>query len=177
MQQQQTQYNNYPNIYFPQMQLNYQQIGFLDNSCPNGYYYPPPYQIPPGMMGVGPMTYYPSYLIDQPKNLKTYLENICNRGIVNNIIGAYYIKECQEKQKVLEQKTVPISMVELNDEQVNNNNANNSNNVNNNQENGKLKQENGENSGQMKMPHFADEIKNNEGVKDNGDNKENSKSK
>ena len=161
MQQQQTQFNNYPNIYFPQMQLNYQQIGFIDGNCPNGYYYPPPpYQIPPGMMGVGPMTYYPPYVIDQPKNLKSYLDNICNRGVVNNIIGAFYIKECQEKQKILEQKKVPISMVELNDEQVNNNINNNVNsNKINNQENEKIKIENG---GQMRMPHFVDETKKNE---------------
>ena len=139
------------------MQLNYPQIGFIDGNCQNGYYYPPPpYQIPPGMMGVGPMTYYPSYFIEQPKNLKTYLDNIYNRGVVNNIIGAFYIKDCQEKQKILEQKKVPISMVGLNDEQLNNNNVNKINN----QENEKIKNE--DNSNQMKMPIFANDIKKNE---------------
>ena len=54
------------------------------------------------------------------------------RGIVNNIIGAFFIKECQERQKQrqTEKRTVPISKVELNDEQEEqeNNNATNTNN-------------------------------------------------
>ena len=41
------------------------------------------------------------------------LSNIYQRGIVNNIIGAFFIKELQDKIKNNEKKKVPISTFEL----------------------------------------------------------------
>lgn len=162
--QQPQQFPNYPNIYFPQMQMNgCQQIGFIDQ-YQNGYYYP--FQIPPGMtgmtgmMGVNPMAYYPQYIMEQQKDLKTYLDNIYERGVVNNIIGAFYIKECQERQKNIEQKTVPVSMVELNEEQGNGQSKE--------EEKKEAKSEENKNDvGQMKMPHFVGEINKEDVVKEN----------
>ena len=71
-----------------------------------------------------PPPYFPQY-IEPPKNLQENLNNIYQRGIVNNIIGAFYIKEYKEKIKNNEKRKVPISMVELGDEPDNNNNVNN----------------------------------------------------
>ena len=37
--------------------------------------------------------------MEQPKTLQENIEDIYQRGIVNNIIGAFFIKECQDKMK------------------------------------------------------------------------------
>jgi hypothetical protein len=98
-------------------QINNQNPAII-NEYP--YYY---YQFPPNMYGFPP-PYFPQY-IEPPKNLQENLNNIYQRGIVNNIIGAFYIKEYKEKIKNNEKRKVPISMVELGDEPENNNNVNN----------------------------------------------------
>ena len=98
-------------------QINNQNPAII-NEYP--YYY---YQFPPNMYGFPP-PYFPQY-IEPPKNLQENLNNIYQRGIVNNIIGAFYIKEYKEKIKNNEKRKVPISMVELGDEPDNNNNVNN----------------------------------------------------
>ena len=102
------------------------------------YYYNPSYQFPPNMYGIP--SFYPSYMMEQPKTLEESLSFIYRRGIVNNLIGAFFIKECTEKQKFNEKRKVPISMVEFSSEQENNNNSNEKNEMNN--ENKKDEEEN-----------------------------------
>ena len=72
-----------------------------------------------------------SYLI-APKTLEESVNIIYNRGMVNNIIGAFFIKECQDKQINKEKRKVPVAKVEL-DEKKENGNENN-NNINNREE-------------------------------------------
>ena len=104
-------YNYYPNMYIPQMQINNQNPAY-HNEYQNIYYLYPPYnpQIMPPFI--------PNPYIIPPRTLEESLNYIYNRGIVNNIIGAFFIKECQERQRKGEKRKVPISTVELNDEQL-----------------------------------------------------------
>ena len=55
------------------------------------YYYNTTMQFPPHMFGFPP--YFQQYFIEPPKTLKENLDNIYNRGIISNIIGAFFIKE------------------------------------------------------------------------------------
>ena len=122
------QYNNnyYPGLYMPQMQpINNQNPTIMNDY--QYYYYNTSYQFPP-MYGFPP--YFPQYF-NTPKNLQDSLNNIYQRGIVNNIIRGFFIKEHQEKCKNSEKRKVPISMVELGDEQnTNTNDINENNNIN-----------------------------------------------
>ena len=96
------------------MQINNQNPSYY-NEYQNIYYLNPssqPYQINPQMIN----PFIPQSFVKQPKTLEENIEMIFNRGILNNIIGAFFIKECQERQKNAEKKRVPISKVELNDE-------------------------------------------------------------
>ena len=76
------------------------------------YYY---WQFPPNMYGFPPPNFH--QYIDSPKDLKENINDIYQRGIVNNIIGAFFIQEFKEKKNISEKKKVPISMVELGDDQ------------------------------------------------------------
>ena len=127
------QYNFYPGMYMPQipqMQINNQNPAYF-NEYQNFYYLNPSqaYQINPQMFP----PFMQQTLMIQPKNLEESLNMIYSRGIVNHLIGAFFIKECQERQK----RKVPISTVDLNDEQgeKNLNNNNNNNEENNNADN------------------------------------------
>lgn len=124
------QYNFYPGMYMPQipqMQINNQNPAYF-NEYQNFYYLNPSqaYQINPQMFP----PFMQQTLMIQPKNLEESLNMIYSRGIVNHLIGAFFIKECQERQK----RKVPISTVDLNDEQ-GEKNLNNNNEENNNAEN------------------------------------------
>ena len=124
------QYNFYPGMYMPQipqMQINNQNPAYF-NEYQNFYYLNPSqaYQINPQMFP----PFMQQTLMIQPKNLEESLNMIYSRGIVNHLIGAFFIKECQERQK----RKVPISTVDLNDEQ-GEKNLNNNNEENNNSEN------------------------------------------
>lgn len=122
------QYNNYyPGLYMPQMQpINNQNPTIMNDY--QYYYYNTSYQFPPQMYGFPP--YFTPYF-NTPKSLQDSLNSIYQRGIVNNIIGAFFIKEHQEKFKNNEKRKVPISMVELGDEQnTNANDINENNNIN-----------------------------------------------
>jgi hypothetical protein len=119
------QYNFYPGMYMPQipqMQINNQNPAYF-NEYQNFYYLNPSqaYQINPQMFP----PFMQQTLMIQPKNLEESLNMIYSRGIVNHLIGAFFIKECQERQK----RKVPISTVDLNDEQgdIRNNNDNTNN--------------------------------------------------
>ena len=92
--------------------------------------------------------YYPQYAIETPKTLQESLNNIYQRGIVNNIIGAFFINECQENIKKNEKRKVPISMVELTEES-NNNELNNINDNKTNKEND-IKNDSGQNKANFK---------------------------
>jgi hypothetical protein len=119
------QYNNYyQSLYIPQMPpMNNQNPAIMNDY--QYYYYNTAMQFPPQMYGFPP--YFQQYLIEPPKSLKENLDNIYHRGIVNNIIGAFFIKEYQEKMKNSEKRKVPISTVELGDDQGNNQTINNMN--------------------------------------------------
>ena len=106
-------------------QINNQNPAIINEYHEYPYYY---YQFPPNMYGFPP-PYFPQY-IEPPKNLQENLNMIYQRGIVNNIIGAFFIKEYKEKKTNNEKRKVPISMVELGDEQDNNNKVNDDNNKN-----------------------------------------------
>ena len=118
------QYNNYyQGLYIPPMQpINNQNVPIDYQYC----YFNNPYPFPPAQI-YGLPAYYQQYLMGPPKSLEESLNNIYQRGIVNNIIGAFYIKEQQEKRKNNEKRKVPIATVELGDEQGNNNTCNNAN--------------------------------------------------
>ena len=124
----------YPGMYMPPMQINNQNPAYY-NEYQNFYYLnPPPYPLNQQMMG---NPYYPQFLMQQ-NTLEDSLNIMYNRGIVNNIIGAFFIKECQDRQRQRksEKRKVPISTVELNDEQGEENMENN--NVNNNANNNEI---------------------------------------
>ena len=129
-------YNYYPpNMYMSPMQINNQNPSYF-NEYQNLYYLnppPQPYQFNPQML---PSHYFSSYMMPI-NNLQDSLNNIYKRGIVNNIIGAFFIKECQDNKKNNGKRKVPISKVELNDEGGDDNNENNNNNgdTNNNDDN------------------------------------------
>ena len=61
-----------------------------------------------------------SYLIT-PKTLEESVNIIYSRGMVNNIIGAFFIKECQDKQVNKEKRKVPVAKVELDEHKENGN--------------------------------------------------------
>ena len=110
------------------MQINNQNPAYYNEY--QNYFYLNPASYPMGQQIMG-TPYYPQFLMSQ-NTLEDTINMIYNRGIVNNIIGAFFIKECQERQKQrqTEKRTVPISQVELNDEQeeIENNNGTNNNN-------------------------------------------------
>ena len=116
-----SQYNIYPNMYMPPMQINNQNPAYF-NEYQNIYYLNPAqsYQINPQMMP----PFIPSSYLMTPKTLEESVNIIYSRGIVNNIIGAFFIKECQEKQVSKEKRKVPVAKVEL-DEQKDYSNENN----------------------------------------------------
>jgi len=156
-------YNYYPGMYMPPMQINNQNPAYY-NEYQNYYYLnPPSYQM--GQQMIGP-PYYSPFIMPQ-NTLEDSLNMIYNRGIVNNIIGAFFIKEYQDRQRQRqsEKRTVPISTVELYEQGENENNHenNNTNNNNNNEINDesnnklsymvndfKLKNENEENNNKEK---------------------------
>ena len=123
------QYNIYPNMYMPPMQINNQNPAYF-NEYQNFYYLNPAqsYQINPQMM----QPFMPNSYLIAPKTLEESVNIIYNRGMVNNIIGAFFIKECQDKQINKEKRKVPVAKVEL-DEKKENGNENN-NNINNREE-------------------------------------------
>ena len=117
----------YPGMYMPPMQINNQNPAYY-NEYQNFYYLnPPTYPLNQQMMAY---PYYPQFLMQQ-NTLEDSLNIMYNRGIVNNIIGAFFIKDCQDRQRQRksEKRKVPISTVDLNDEQgdenMENNNGNN----------------------------------------------------
>ena len=125
-------YNYYPGMYMPPMQINNQNPAYY-NEYQNYYYLnPPSYQM--GQQMIGP-PYYPPFMMPQ-NTLEDSLNMIYNRGIVNNIIGAFFIKECQDRQRQrqTEKRTVPISTVELYEQGETENNNVNNNTINNNNE-------------------------------------------
>ena len=162
------QYNNYMGLYMNQMPpMNNQPQGYLDG-YQNIYYYNninSSYQFPTQMIGYNP--YFHQYtFMEQPKTLEEHIEIIAQRGIVNNIIGAFFIKEHQEKEKNNEKRKVPVAMVEFDDDQDNNNsNANDGNNKVNNSNND---EKNKENDNEKKMENEKEDEKHN-----NSENKPN----
>ena len=105
------QYSNYyQRVYMSQMQPINNQNPPVINEYP--YYY---WQFPPNMYGFPPPNFH--QYIDSPKDLKENINDIYQRGIVNNIIGAFFIQEFKEKKNISEKRKVPISMVELGDDQ------------------------------------------------------------
>ena len=116
-------YNNYYHGMYmpPPLQINNQNPAYY-NEYQNIYYLnPQTYQIPPGMV---PTYLTPQYMLP-PKTLEENINAIYERGIVNNIIGAFFIKECQDKSKNQEKRKVPVSTVQLNSDIDNYNNNNN----------------------------------------------------
>ena len=111
------QYNCYP-PYIPQLQQipNQNPPGIM-NDYPYYYQYYPMY----GIQQIAP-----HYFMEIQKNLPETIQDIYQRGIVNNIIGAFFIQEYQEKLKNKKTK-IPISLVNLADEGANNNFNNNEN--------------------------------------------------
>ena len=120
------QYNCYPG-YIPQMQPINNQNPNIMNDYPYFSYQFPIY---------GFQQIVTPYYMEVPRSLQENLQDIYQRGIVNNIIGAFFIQENQEKLKNNKKTKVPISLVELTDEEANNNHNtaggdNNNNNYNN----------------------------------------------
>lgn len=114
-------YNNYyQGMYLPPppLQINNQNPAYF-NEYQNIYYLnPQAYPIPPGMVP----QYLPPQYMYPPKNLEESINAVYERGIVNNIIAAFFIKECQDKMKNNGKRKVPVSTVDLNNNETDNNN-------------------------------------------------------
>ena len=161
------QYNNYMGLYMNQMQpINNQGQGYIDE-YKNIYYYPP-YQYPTSMIGYNP--YFQQYIYEESQTLEDNINMIYNRGIVNNIIGAFYIKEHQEKMKNKEKRKVPIEKVELEDESDNNLN-NNKNNPDKSNNNTYIKEESSSKEENIKENNDKNIIKDNNDQKTSEQNK------
>ena len=106
----------------------------------------------------------PNYLMP-PRTLEESLNYIYSRGIVNNIIGAFFIKECQDKQKNNEKRKVPVSTVDLNNDRKDSDNKQENNDNNDNNDNG------GDNNLEKKEKERTEEKneENEEQEKDNDD--------
>ena len=167
------QYNYYSGLYMTQMQQmnNQNPPPYYGDYQNNLYYFNSPYQIHPQVLGMPP--FFQQLVMEPPKSLQENLNMIYNRGIVNNIIGAFFIKECQEKKKYNEKKRIPVSTVNLGDEQSNNNITLNSNNstVNNNIENSPNNDRN--ESSQNKLTFVVNEPNSKKDISNNNNNGEN----
>jgi len=170
------QYNIYQGYYTPQMQPINTQNPMPMNDYPNYLYYNPLYP----QMCQFPPHFFPQYIMDTPKTLEENLNNIYQRGIVNNIIGAFYINECQEKMKNNEKRKVPVSMVKFTDDQGDNNDMannhlnNNANNVNGNGNKNDASYLSNEKNNDNNIENKNDNVNNN-GKNDNGNNKDENK--
>ena len=133
----------------------------------NLYYFNSPYQMHPQILGMPP--FFQQLVMEPPKSLQENLNSIYNRGIVNNIIGAFFIKECQEKKKNNEKRRIPVSTVNFGDEQSNNNITVNS--VNNNIENNPNNERN--ELSQNKLTFVVNEQNNKSNISNNNNNSEN----
>ena len=155
------QYGNYMGLYMNQMPpINNPQQGYLDG-YPNIYYYNninSSYQYPTHMIGY---PYFPQYIYEQPKTLEEQIDLIYQRGIVNNIIGALFIKEIQDKKKNGEKRKVPVATVELEEEQ-GNNTLNSKNSLENKIKNEENKERNNENNNSQNMEKEEDNSINND---------------
>ena len=167
------QYNYYSGLYMTQMQQinNQNPPPYYGDYQNNLYYFNSPYQIHPQVLGMPP--FFQQLVMEPPKNLQENLNNIYNRGIVNNIIGAFFIKECQEKKKNIEKRRIPVSTVNLGDDQSNNNITVNSNNstVNNNIENSPNNERNESSQNQLTFTVNEQNNKSNISNNNNGENK------
>ena len=164
------QYNNYyQGLYLPpQMQPMNNPNPQLDYQ---NYYFYNPYQLPPPHIYSYPQ-YYQQYFIGPPKSLEESLNNIYQRGIVNNIIGAFFIKEQLEKIKNSEKRKVPISTVELREDQGNNSPGNNNSNINSSKANENTGDKNKNEDNNNKSAYLKEENKQNNSEENNGGNKE-----
>ena len=144
------QYKLYPQMYFPQMQINNQNPSFY-NDYQNYYYLNPSlsYQINPQMI---PPFMQPNFIMI-PENFEERIDIIYKRGIVNQIIGAIFIKECQERQKKEEKNKISNSKGDSNKEGDNKNNINEKNDK---EGNEKEKENNSlqENDNELKKPNI-----------------------
>ena len=167
------QYNYYSGLYMTQMQQinNQNPPPYYGDYQNNLYYFNSPYQIHPQVLGMPP--FFQQLVMEPPKNLQENLINIYNRGIVNNIIGAFFIKECQDKKKNITKRRIPVSTVNLGDDQSNNNITVNSNNstVNNYIENSPNNERN--ESSQNKLTFVVNEQNNKSNISNNNNNDEN----
>ena len=170
-----THYYNYPpNMYMSPMQINNQNPAFY-NEYQNLYYInPQSYQINPQMLS----PYFSPYMMPM-NSLQDSLNNIYKRGIVNNIIAAFFIKECKDNNRNNEKRKVPVSTVELNDDQGDNNTENNENLNDENQDNKNNNNNNnfGNNGGENEEKNLEEKNEekkdNNEDVNDDNKNKNN----
>jgi hypothetical protein len=156
------------------MQINNQNPAFY-NEYQNLYYInPQSYQINPQMLS----PYFSPYMMPM-NSLQDSLNNIYKRGIVNNIIAAFFIKECKDNNRNNEKRKVPVSTVELNDDQGDNNTENNENLNDENQDNKNNNNNNnfGNNGGENEEKNLEEKNEenkdNNEDVNDDNKNKNN----
>lgn len=144
------QYNIYQRLYVSPIEMQIQQINNQNTNYPelyqNIYYINNPYEFIADQRDVE----YNSFEQEKMIDLKGSINNMYNRGIVNNIIGAFFIEECknyikpidiEEKivndKKINEEKKLPISKGEEKQEkkEENLNNKDKEKNKENNQEN------------------------------------------
>ena len=145
------QYKLYPQMYFPQMQINNQNPSFY-NDYQNYYYLNPSlsYQINPQMI---PPFMQPNFIMI-PENFEERIDIIYKRGIVNQIMGAIFIKECQERQKKEEKRKISDSKGDNDKEEIDN--KNNEDEKNEKEEKDKEKENNSqqENDNELKKPNL-----------------------
>ena len=140
----------FPQMYIPQMQINNQNPTFY-NEYQNYYYLNPPQSYQYNHQMISP--FIPQNFIIGPENFEDRLNIIYSRGIVNQVIGAIFIKECQERQKKEEKNKISNSKGDSNKEGDNKNNINEKNDK---EGNEKEKENNSlqENDNELKKPNI-----------------------
>ena len=110
------QYNIYQRLYVSPIEMQIQQINNQNTNYPelyqNIYYINNPYEFIADQRDVG----YNSFEQEKMIDLKGSINNMYNRGIVNNIIGAFFIEECKNYIKPIDIEEKIVNDKKINEE-------------------------------------------------------------
>ena len=140
------QYNIYQGLFIPPIGVPMQQINNKDQNYPEIYqkiyYINNSYEFLPNFQdGLENKPCYQESKIENTSNLQDTINNIFKRGIVNHIIGAYFIEEINGQKKDDEEININNNKINKNSKKVelNLSNLNKDNNNENNKENANIK--------------------------------------
>lgn len=111
------QYNIYQRLYVSPIEMQIQQINNQNTNYPelyqNIYYINNPYEF---FNNQREMETYPNEE-EKIKDIKEIINNMFKRGITNNIIGAFFIEECKNYAKSIEQNEKSVNNIDNNSEE------------------------------------------------------------